>query len=363
MDTTRTSVSREATPIEDVVRQRRRVPWMAVAVLAVVAVVISAVLYWDLVLRFEQSTDDAYVGGNVTVLAPKVNGFIDQILVTDNQHVKAGDVLIRLDARDYNAKREQASAEVDGTRAAVTELEAKRQLQLAVIGQHVAEKNAAAAELTRATSDKARYRELVKSEAVSNQLVERADADYAKASAGLERSDAELLAAKRQLEVLSAQLTDARARVNTALASEKVAALNVEYATIRSPVDGYVGNRTARVGMLANVGEPLLAIVPTSGLWIDANFKEDQLKRMRAGDRVDVSLDASSLTLHGRVDSVAPATGATFSVLPPENATGNFTKIVQRVPVRVSLDPQPVLANVLRPGLSAIVTVHTDRTN
>lgn len=363
MDTTQTSVPREAVSVEHVVRQRRRVPWMMVAVLAVVAVVASAALYWDLVLRFEQNTDDAYVGGNVTVLAPKVNGFVDQILVTDNQHVKAGDVLIRLDARDYEAKREQASAEVDSARAAVTELEAKQQLQLAVIGQHSAEKNAAAAELTRATSDNVRYRELVKSEAVSNQLVERAAADYAKASAGLERSDAALLAAKRQLDVLSAQLIDARARVNTALASQKVAALNVEYTTIRAPVDGYVGNRTARVGMLANVGVPLLAIVPTSGLWIDANFKEDQLKRMRPGDRVDVSLDASNLTLHGRVDSVAPATGATFSVLPPENATGNFTKIVQRVPVRVSLDPQPALANVLRPGLSAIVTVHTDRKN
>jgi multidrug resistance efflux pump len=156
--------------------------------------------------------------------------------------------------------------------------------------------------------------------------------------------------------VLGAQLADARARVNTALAAQRVAALNVEYTTIRSPVDGYVGNRTGRVGMLANVGAPLLTIVPASGLWIDANFKEDQLRRMRAGERVDVALDASSTRLHGRVDSLAPATGATFSVLPPENATGNFTKIVQRVPVRVHLDPQPGLERVLRPGLSAVVT-------
>ncbi|MBN3820543.1 HlyD family secretion protein, partial [Paraburkholderia sp. Se-20369] len=139
--------------------------------------------------------------------------------------------------------------------------------------------------------------------------------------------------------------------------------LTVEYRTIRSPVDGYVGNRTGRVGMLASVGVPLLTIVPASGLWIDANFKEDQLKRIRAGDRVDVSLDASSVRLHGRVDSLAPATGATFSVLPPENATGNFTKIVQRVPVRVHLDPPQGGENVLRPGLSAVVTVHTDHAN
>ena len=363
MDTTQTPVTRDAAPADTVAQQRRRVPWMKVAVLAVIAVVASAALYWTFVLRFEQSTDDAYVGGNVTVLAPKVNGFVDQIPVTDNQRVKAGDVLVRLDARDYDAKLAQATADVDRARAAVTELEAKQQLQYAVIGQQTAEKSASAAELTRAASDKSRYRELVKSDAVSNQIVERADADYSKASAALDRCDAALLAAKRQLDVLGAQLADARARVNTALAAQRVAALNVEYTTIRSPVDGYVGNRTGRVGMLASVGVPLLTIVPASGLWIDANFKEDQLKHMRAGDRVDVQLDASSVRLHGSVDSVAPATGATFSVLPPENATGNFTKIVQRVPVRVHLDPQPGSENVLRPGLSALVTVHTDHAN
>ncbi|PMS14356.1 hemolysin D [Trinickia dabaoshanensis] len=361
MDTTQTSASRETAPAADIVR-RRRVPWMAISVLAVVAVVATAALYWDLVLRFEQTTDDAYVGGDVTVLAPKVDGFVDRILVADNQRVKAGDVLVRLDARDYDAKLAKANAEVDSARAAVAELEAKQRLQLAVIRQRVADRSASAAELSRASSDKVRYRELVVSEAVSNQIVERADADYAKAKAGVARSDAALLAGQRQLDVLGAQLADASARVKIALAAKEVAALNVEYTTIRSPVDGYVGNRTSRLGMLAKVGAPLLTIVPASGLWIDANFKEDQLKQMHAGDRADVSLDSSSSSLHGRVDSLAPATGATFSVLPAENATGNFTKIVQRVPVRVYLDPQPGLAKVLRAGLSAVVTVHTDRT-
>ncbi|QTD93578.1 HlyD family secretion protein [Burkholderia anthina] len=364
MDTTRpAAASREAATIDRPARQRRRVPWMRIAVAVVVVAVAAAVLDWLLVLRFQESTDDAYVGGDVTVLAPKVNGFVDRILVTDNQRVKAGDVLVQLDARDYDAKLAQASAEVDSARAAVAELDAKQQLQYAVIGQHAADKNASSAELTRAASDRVRYRELVKSDAVSNQIVERADADYSKAGAAVARSDAALLASKRQLDVLGAQLADARARVNTALAAQRVAALNVEYTTIRSPVDGYVGNRTGRVGMLANVGVPLLTIVPASGLWIDANFKEDQLRKMHAGDSVDVALDASSTRLHGRVDSLAPATGATFSVLPPENATGNFTKIVQRVPVRVHLDPQPGIDHVLRPGLSAVVTVHTGHAN
>ncbi|AYQ42758.1 hemolysin D [Burkholderia aenigmatica] len=362
MDTTQAAASsREAATLDQPAKQQRRVPWMRIAVGAVVIVVAAAALDWLFVLRFQESTDDAYVGGDVTVLAPKVNGFVDKILVTDNQRVKAGDVLVQLDARDYDAKLAQASAEVDSARSAVTELAAKQQLQYAVIGQQAADKNSSSAELTRAASDRVRYRELVKSDAVSNQIVERADADYSKAGAAVERSDAALLASKRQLDVLGAQLADAQARVNTALAAQRVAALNVEYTTIRSPVDGYVGNRTGRVGMLANVGVPLLTVVPAAGLWIDANFKEDQLRKMHAGDRVDVSLDASSTKLHGRVDSLAPATGATFSVLPPENATGNFTKIVQRVPVRVHLDPQPGLDHVLRPGLSAVVTVHTGR--
>ena len=363
METTQAAASREAATTDRPARQQRRLPWMRIAVAAVVVAVAAAALDWLFVLRFQESTDDAYVGGDVTVLAPKVNGFVDRILVTDNQRVKAGDVLVQLDARDYDAKLAQATAEVDSARAAVAELEAKQQLQYAVIGQHAADRNASSAELTRASSDRVRYRELVKSDAVSNQIVERADADYSKADAAVARSDAALLASKRQLDVLGAQLTDARARVNTALAAQRVAALNVEYTTIRSPVDGYVGNRTGRVGMLANVGVPLLTVVPVSGLWIDANFKEDQLRKMRAGDRVDVALDASGTRLHGRVDSLAPATGATFSVLPPENATGNFTKIVQRVPVRVHLDPQPGIEHVLRPGLSAVVTVHTDHAN
>jgi membrane fusion protein, multidrug efflux system len=358
-----TSVSPSAeTKVEDERKTRRaKIPWMKLAVFAVVVVLAAAATYWYLVLRFQQTTDDAYVGGDVTVMAPKVAGFVDKIEVTDNQRVKAGQVLVRLDSRDYDAQLAKATAEVDSARAAVAELESRRVLQSAIITQRAAENNAAAAELTRAALDKTRYRTLVKDDAVSTQIVERADSDYSKAQAGVERTGAGVLAAKREVEVIEAQLNDAHARVETALAAQRLAELNVEYTTIRSPVDGYVGNRTGRVGVLAKVGVPLLTIVPSSGLWIDANFKEDQLKKMRHGDLVDVSLDASSKSLRGRVESLAPATGATFSVLPPENATGNFTKIVQRVPVRIHLEAQPGLEAILRPGLSAVVTVHTGR--
>ena len=344
--------------------QARRIPWMRLAVGAVMLVLAAAAGYWFFVLRFEQSTDDAYVGGNVTVMAPKVNGFITDILVQDNQRVKANQVLIRLDSRDYDAKLAQATAGVESARAAVTELQAEQVLQAAVINQHQAQVRASSAELTRSGEDRARYRELVKDDAVSNQIVERADADFSKAQAAVQSSDAAVLAAQRQLSVLGAQITDAQARVNTALAAQRVAELNVEYTTIRSPVDGYIGNRTGRVGMLANIGVPLLTVVPASDLWVDANFKEDQLKKMHVGDKADVSLDASNVPFHGYVESLAPATGATFSVLPPENATGNFTKIVQRVPVRIRLNvPNGTQGtqgtqSVLRPGLSATVEVH-----
>ncbi|HEY1609426.1 MAG TPA: HlyD family secretion protein, partial [Paraburkholderia sp.] len=296
-------------PPADTPAATRRTPWMAIALGAVALVLVAAASYWWLVLRFVQSTDDAYVGGNVTVMAPRVSGFVTNILVRDNQFVHANEVLIRLDSRDYDAKLAQADAELQSARAAVTELQAKASLQTAVIGQHQAEQRASDAELTRSGEDRQRYRELVKDEAVSDQLVERADADYAKAQASVQQSGAAVLAAQREQQVLAAQLADAQARVATADATRRLAALNVEYTTIRAPVDGYIGNRSARVGMLANVGVPLLTVVPASDLWVDANFKEDQLKKMRAGDRADVELDAASGTLHGRVESLAPATG------------------------------------------------------
>ncbi|MEW6340855.1 MAG: HlyD family secretion protein [Paraburkholderia sp.] len=336
----------------------RRTPWMLLAVIAVLVVLAAAVSYWLLVGRFVESTDDAYVGGDVTVMAPKVNGFVTDVLVRDNQHVQVNQVLIRLDARDYDARLAQASADVQSAQAAVTELQARKSLQLATIDQQAAEVKASGAELTRSALDQARYRELVKDEAVSNQIVERADADLVKAHAAVDRSGAALLAAQREISVLDAQIGAAQARVATAQAAQRVAELNVEYTTIRSPVDGYVGNRTAQVGLLANTGVSLLTVVPSTGLWVDANFKEDQLKKMRAGDTADVTLDASSQSLHGVVDSLAPATGATFSVLPAENATGNFTKIVQRVPVRIRLEVPQDMQGVLRPGLSATVKVH-----
>jgi membrane fusion protein, multidrug efflux system len=355
-----TSSSSAATPVSDAgsAIKARRIPWMALALFAVAAVAVAAAGYWYFVGRFIETTDDAYVGGDVTVMAPRVSGFVTEVLVKDNQFVHANQVLIRIDSRDYDARLAQADADVTGAQATVTELEAKRALQLAVIDERSAGVRASSAELTRSAADQHRYRELVKDQAVSDQVVERAAADLQKSRAAVDTSNASLVAARRQLTVLDAQIADAQARVATAQAAQRLAELNVGYTTIRSPVDGYIGNRTARVGMLANTGGSLLTVVPARGLWVDANFKEDQLRHMRAGDEVDVKLDASSEPIKGVVQSLAPATGATFSILPAENATGNFTKIVQRVPVRVVLDVPGDMHDVLRPGLSATVNVH-----
>jgi membrane fusion protein (multidrug efflux system) len=330
---------------------------MLLAVIAVLVAIAAAVTWWFLVARFVESTDDAYVGGDVTVMAPKVSGFVSEVLVKDNQYVHAGQVLIHLDARDYSARLAQATAELDSAKTAVVELAAKKSLQFAAISRQSAEVRATDAELTRSAADRTRYRELVKDEAVSNQIVERADADLSKARAAVDSTHAALVGAQRQIAVLDAQIADAEARIETARAAQRIAELNVGYTTIRAPIDGYVGNRTARSGMLANIGASLLTIVPASGLWVDANFKEDQLKKIRVGDTAEVSLDASSGTLHGTVESVAPATGAIFSVLPAENATGNFTKIVQRVPVRIHLEVPKAMQHVLLAGLSATVDV------
>ncbi|HTJ91835.1 MAG TPA: HlyD family secretion protein [Pararobbsia sp.] len=338
--------------------ERAGVPWMGLAIGAVVVVVAAAVAYWFFVGRLYQSTDDAYVGGDVTVMAPKVNGFVTEVLVQDNQFVKADQVLIRLDSRDYDARLAQANAQLQSARAAIGEIHAQQDLQLAKISQQQAEVVASDAELTRTRADHARYTQLVKDEAVSDQVVERADADLSKARAAVDQSNAGVQAAKRQLAVLGAQLADAEANVAKAEAEQRYAALNVEYTTIRSPIDGYIGNRTARVGMLANTGVSLLTVIPAKGLWVDANFKEDQLKKMHKGDTAQVELDAADgPAIKGVVDSLAPATGATFSVLPAENATGNFTKIVQRVPVRIRLEATQAQQDSLRPGLSATVKV------
>ncbi len=314
---------------------------------------------WWTVGRFLESTDDAYIGADVTPIAPKVPGYIAEVAVTDNQFVEAGALLVKLDGRDYRAQLSQAEASVAAQEATLANLDANYRLQQAIIEQSAAEIAATAAEVTRAKADVERYRALINT-AASVQRFQQADADYKKALAADQKARAVLDADKRRLDVIETQKRQTEAARDEAIAARDIARLNLGYTEIRSPIAGVVGNRAARVGAYATQGAQLLSVVPTQGLWIDANYKESQIGHMRAGQPVDIVADVLPGTIfHGHVASLAPATGAQFSVIPPENATGNFTKIVQRVPVRILIDGDDAMLAALRPGLSVATEVDT----
>lgn len=341
----------------------KRLMLLALGVAAVVGAVVFG-LHWWTTGRFLESTDDAYVGGDVTVIAPKVPGYITELKVVDNQFVHAGDLLLKIDDRDYQAALKKAEGAVAAETALLANLDATEQLQHAVVSQAKAGVDAANAETVRSRDDQVRYQVLSGRSAVSIESFQRADATYKTAQANSAKAQASLLASQRQLDVIATQKQQARAALEQAKAERDLAQLNVGYTELRAPVDGVIGNRRARVGAYAAAGAQLIAVVPAEGLWVDANFKEDQLARMEPGQAVTIEADVlPGQVFHGHLNSLAPATGSQFSVLPPENATGNFTKIVQRVPVRVYLDGEDGRLGKLRPGLSVIAQVDTRRQN
>jgi len=308
--------------------------------------------YWWTVGRFIESTDDAYAGCNVTAVSPHVAGFVAQILATDNQHVQAGQLLIRLDGRDFQAALAHAQAVAAKQQAALTGPEAKYVLQQAMVHQAEADLNAKSARATFAVADAVRYRQLASTTFGTRQNAERAAAVDEEAQSAIKSG--------QQLTVLEAGIAEARAGVAQANADLETARLNFGYTEIRAPIDGYVGNRAAQVGAYVVNGAYLLSVIPAQGLWVDANFKEDQLGQMRPGQPATVVADVlPGKIFQGHVESLAPGTGAVLSVIPPENATGNFTKIVQRVPVRIALDDGDARLGELRPGLSTTVSVDT----
>jgi membrane fusion protein (multidrug efflux system) len=329
--------------------------------LAALLGVLGALTYgyrWWTIGRFIERTDDAYVGGEVTVIAPKVAGFIAQVAVTDNQSVRAGDLLVRLDDRDYRAALSRAEAAVAGEQATLTNLDAMRRLQQAVIAQARAGIAAADAETVRARDEESRFRELSAHAAASVEIFQKAHAEYQEALAAGQKARAALDAAERELDVIDTRKQQTEATLAAAIADRDTARLNLSYTELRAPIDGTVGNRSARLGAFASVGAQLLSLVPAQGLWVDANFKESQLARMRPGQAARIEADVlPGRVFHGYVSSLAPATGAQFSVLPAENATGNFTKIVQRVPVRIALEGEASRLGQLRPGLSVTADV------
>jgi len=413
---------------------RRRIVIGAAAVVGLAGLLFGGWAWWQ--ARSHVSTDDAYVEGAVTVISSKVSGNISEMLVKDNQAVKAGEVLLRVDPRDYRAKRDQAAAAVKVAEAALLALrselpmtrgvtvaqgdeargalegarageavsqsaveEAQAQLEAKRAAASAAEADVAGARATavQAVREKERQRKLVQQGLVAQRDYDQAEAAEGTARASLEAFGRRKIQVEREAQQVEAALASRRlgvqqarqrvaelrgslaraesqrhqvpmkeaevARAEAALAQAQAdlayAELQLQYTEVRAPVDGVVSKRTVELGQVAQMGQPLLAIVPLHDVWVIANFKETQLARIRPGMKAEVHVDSfSDRTFQGTVDSLAAGTGARFSLLPPENATGNWVKVVQRLPVKIRLDPRQFgNPDTLRAGMSAVVTV------
>jgi membrane fusion protein (multidrug efflux system) len=312
--------------------------------------------------RYLESTDDAYVKADSTIVSPKVSGYIAEVLVGDNQPVKSGQLLARIDDRDFKTALNQAHADVAASEAAVRNLDAQISLQQPMIEQESADIAAAEANLEFAQEERARYDGLMKSGSGTIQRAQQTDAALREKIAQLQHGKSGLLAARRKVDVLTTDRAKAVAQLDHARAVEQQMALNLSYTEISAPVDGTVGARALRVGQFVQAGTQLMAVVPLDAVYVVANFKETQLTNVRNGQPVEIEIDGFHGTkLRGHVDSLSPASGLEFALLPPDNATGNFTKIVQRVPVKIVLDDHN-LNGLLRPGMSAEPTVDTKAT-
>jgi len=305
----------------------------------------------------EVSTDNAYIRGDVTSLAPKVAGYVTAVEVEDNQAVRAGDVLFRIDDRDYRARLAQAEANVEAAQARLTNIDAETQLQHALIRQAEAQRRSSLAEFDLATKASDRRRELVRRNVVSQAQVDESDAARSRAEAGVSAASATVEAQQQRIAVLAAQREAAVAAVAQARAARDLAQIDLDSTVVRAPVGGVIGNRQVRIGRLVAPGASLLDIVPVNEVWVVANFKETKIEHIRPGQRVLITIDAyPNETFEGEVDSFAPGSGSAFSLLPTDNATGNFVRVVQRVPVKIRFVGNP-LPGRLMPGLSARVEI------
>jgi membrane fusion protein (multidrug efflux system) len=335
----------------------------ALAVLGLAAGAHYGAEYWR-TGRFLVSTDDAYVQADNTLIAPRVSGYISQVLVTDNETVKTGQVLARIDDQDFQTALHQAIADREAAESEIRSIDAQLILQNSTIEQANQQVTSADAALRFAQQDHARYDLLSRTGAGTTQSAQQTESLLVQRTAGLLQARAAFAAAKQQVDVLQAARIKAAAQLEHYRAAEQQAQLNLGYTTITAPVDGTVGARTLRVGQYVQAGTQLMAVVPLEAVYIVANFKETQLTRVRPGQPVEISVDTfPDANIHGHVDSVAPATGLQFALLPPDNATGNFTKIVQRLPVKIELDRDPsgheTATGLLRPGMSVEPTIDT----
>ncbi|WP_312889652.1 HlyD family secretion protein [Methylobacterium sp. R2-1] len=316
--------------------------------------------YWWTTGRFIETTDNAYLQSDKVVVSPRIAGMVAEVLVGDNQPVAAGQVLARLDDRERRILLTQAQAEVERDKAQLQGVAAALIQQKARIEGAEADVANTNAALTFSKQENERYRDLLRTGAGTVQRQQQAEADLHQRQAAADRAAASLDAARKQVESLRALEGAARASLEAAGAKAEQAQLNLDFTTITAPIRGVVGDRSVRLGQFVAAGTNLLTLVPMGrDLYLVANFKETQVGAMAAGQAVTLTVDAlPGHVVRGRIVSFAPGTGAQFALLPPENATGNFTKIVQRVPVRIAIDPDDPLLGRLRPGLSVEASVY-----
>ncbi|OYX85523.1 MAG: hypothetical protein B7Y84_15375 [Azorhizobium sp. 32-67-21] len=336
---------------------RRKLFLLGAALLAVLGGGWAAFEYWT-TWRFQVSTDNAYVGADIAVLAPKVSGYVAAVPLTANAHVRAGDVLVQLDDSDYRVAVDQARARIGTQDATIARLEKQVSAGAASIDQAAAQLDSAKADEARSDADFERTTRLADNKFASQQSLDSARADRDKTRAATHAAQAALVLAQANLDVLKAQKLEAqrtRAELEATLAK---AQLDLDATTLRAPFAGIVGNKAVQVGDYVSAGKRLAALVSDEGAYVDANFKETQIAGLRPGQSVELKLDTDpSHPISGTIESIAPAAGQVFSLLPPENATGNFTKIVQRVPVRIKVPADVLAGGPLRPGLSVEATV------
>ncbi len=315
---------------------------------------------WTGSLRYEW-TDDANTAGDVTPLSAKVSGYVKDVAVADYQLVKRGQLLVEIDPIDYRAQLLQATANQAAAQANLANLANQKDVQRALVRQAEATIEATQADLVRYDLEAKRQRDLLQTRiAGTQQTVEQADANEKRTQAQLALNNAQLDQQKALLASLDIQQNQLQAQVRAAEAQVTLAQDNMDYTRIVSPADGLVGLRQVRRGQFVNVGTQVISVVPLPRIWVIANYKETQMTNVRLGDPATITVDAfPDLKLTGHVDSWSPGTGSTFALLPPDNATGNFTKVVQRVPVKIVLDPNEALGTLVRPGLSVEATIDT----
>lgn len=345
---------------EPAVVKKRRSPVLPVIFAALVA---GAAWYgygWWTEGRFMVSTEDAYIEGDIAIISPKVSGYVKSVEVAGNQRVKAGDPLVTLDDGDYRIAVEQAKAQIAVQRLTLERIDAQIKGGDAALAQAAAQKLSAQASLSLAELSFKRVSGLQEQKVVSTADLDNAKTQLEQAKASLAAADANIAAAEASIAVLRAQRAEADAGMrSTELALEK-AERDLAFTVLKAPYDGIVGNLSVQAGDLVSTGKRLAALVPVEELYIEANFKETQIAKLVPGSKVAIHVDAyGDETIEGTVTSIAPASGSVFSMLPAENATGNFTKVVQRVPVRIEIPKDVLKAGHLRAGLSVVVDVDT----